>query len=250
MKDVRDQAIREAKEELRKDVPRDKVVVRTVKYLEKVSNDLDEEIQVFRDWYEIHFPEFVEQIQDNEHFLKLLTDGVERSEVKGFESLAEESTGAMLASEDFEALEIGLEDLRNKAEMREELEEYIEDVVEEEMPNLTAFMEPMLVAKLLAHAGSLETLAKKPASTVQMYGAEKALFRYLKGEGTPPKHGVIYEHRFVNNLPEDKRGKMSRFMANKISIAARLDFYDGDFKGDQLREEITEKYHELEDDNQ
>lgn len=249
MKDVRDQAIQEAKEELRKDIPRDKIVVRTVKYLEKVSNDLDEEIQVFRDWYGIHFPEFVDQIQDNEHFLKLLSNGVERSEVKGFESMAEESTGSMLASEDFEALETALEDLQNKEDMRQDLEEYIEDVVEDEMENLTAFMEPLLVAKLLAHAGSLETLAKKPASTVQMYGAEKALFRYLKGEGTPPKHGVIYEHKFVNSLPEDKRGKMSRFMANKISIAARLDYYGGDFKGDELREEITEKYHELEEDN-
>lgn len=247
MKDIRDQAIEEAKEELRKDIPRDKVVVRTVKYLEKVANDLEEEIQVFRDWYGIHFPEFVEQIQDNEHFLKLLSDGVERSEVKGFESLAEESTGSMLASEDFEALETALEDLQNKEEMRQNLETYIEEVVEEEMPNLTAFMEPMLVAKLLAHAGGLETLAKKPASTVQMYGAEKALFRYLKGEGTPPKHGVIYEHRFVNGLPEEKRGKMSRFMANKISIAARLDYYGGDFKGDSLRDEITEKYHSLEE---
>lgn len=249
MKNIRDQAIEEAKEELRKDIPRDKIVVRTVKYLEKVSNDLEEEIQVFRDWYGIHFPEFVDQIQDNEHFLKLLSEGVERSEVKGFESMAEESTGSMLATEDFNALETALEDLRNKEEMRQDLETYIEDVVEDEMSNLTAFMEPMLVAKLLAHAGSLETLAKKPASTVQMYGAEKALFRYLKGEGTPPKHGVIYEHRFVNGLPEDKRGKMSRFMANKISIAARLDYYSGDFKGDELREEITDKYHDLEEDN-
>lgn len=247
MKDVRDQAIQEAKEELRKDVPRDKIVVRTVKYLEKVSNDLDEEIQVFRDWYGIHFPEFVDQIQDNDHFLKLLSNGLERTEVNGFESLAEESTGSMLAENDIDALETAFKDLKNKYQMTEELESYIEEVVEEEMPNLTAFMEPMLVAKLLAHAGSLETLAKKPASTVQMYGAEKALFRYLKGEGTPPKHGVIYEHRFVNNLPEEKRGKMSRFMANKISIAARLDHYDGDFKGDELREEITEKYHELEE---
>jgi len=248
LKDVRDQAIKEAKEELRKDIPRDRIVVRTVKYLEKVSNDLDEEIQVFRDWYELHFPEFVDQIQDNEHFLKLLSEGVERDEVKGFESLADESTGSMLASDDFEALETALEDLSNKADMRAELENYIEEVVEDEMSNLSAFMEPLLVAKLLAHAGSLETLAKKPASTVQMYGAEKALFRYLKGEGTPPKHGVIYEHRFVNSLPEGKRGNMSRFMANKISIAARLDYYDGDFKGDQLREEITKKYHKLEDD--
>jgi nucleolar protein 56 len=249
VKEIRDQAIQEAKEELRKDVPRDKVVVRAVKYLEKVSSDLDEEIQVFRDWYGIHFPEFVEQIQDNDHFLKLLSNGLERTDVNGFESLAKESTGSMLVDEDLEALEVAFEDLKDKYQMREELESYIEEVVEDEMGNLTAFMEPMLVAKLLAHAGSLETLAKKPASTVQMYGAEKALFRYLKGEGTPPKHGVIYEHRFVNSLPEEKRGKMSRFMANKISIAARLDYYGGDFKGDELREEITGKYHSLEEDN-
>ena len=150
MKDVRDQAIKEAKEELRKDIPRDRIVVRTVKYLEKVSNDLDEEIQVFRDWYELHFPEFVDQIQDNEHFLKLLSEGVERDEVKGFESLADESTGSVLASDDFEALETALEDLRGKADMRAELENYIEEVVEDEMPNLSAFMEPLLVAKLPA----------------------------------------------------------------------------------------------------
>ena len=78
-----------------------------------------------------------------------------------------------------------------------------------------------------------------------MYGAEKALFRYLKGEGTPPKHGVIFEHDKVNTLPEDKRGKMARFIANKAALASRLDQYGEKDKTEEYREEIQEKYLEL-----
>jgi nucleolar protein 56 len=88
-------------------------------------------------------------------------------------------------------------------------------------------------------------MAKMPASTVQMLGAEKALFRYLRGEGTPPKHGILFEHEFVRPLPNNERGKMARFMANKAVIAARLDNYGDKHKGEELREETREKFEEL-----
>jgi len=113
------------------------------------------------------------------------------------------------------------------------------------MENLGTLLGPLLTARIVSLAGGLEELARKPSSTIQMLGAEKALFRYLKGKGTPPKHGVIFQHNFVNSLPEDERGKMARFLANKAAMAARLDQYGEKFKGDQLREECREKYEEL-----
>jgi nucleolar protein 56 len=91
----------------------------------------------------------------------------------------------------------------------------------------------------------LEELAKMPASTVQMLGAEKALFRHLHGEGLPPKHGVLFQHRFVKNLPEEKRGTMARFLANKTVMAARIDQYGDEDKSEDLREEIEDKYESL-----
>jgi nucleolar protein 56 len=96
-------------------------------------------------------------------------------------------------------------------------------------------------------AGGLEDMAKKPASTIQMLGAEKALFRHFRQGGNPPKHGILFEHEFVSPLHPDVRGKMARFLANKAVIAARLDQYGDKEKGANLREECRGKFEELED---
>jgi nucleolar protein 56 len=113
------------------------------------------------------------------------------------------------------------------------------------MPNLSKLLGTFLAARMLALAGGLEEMAKMPASTVQMLGAEKALFRYLRGEGTPPKHGLLFEHEFVRPLLSNERGKMARFTANKAVMAARLDNYGDKDKGEDLRDEAREKFEDL-----
>ncbi len=245
--DKREEAIEKAREQLRSEVDRDQLLVKAVKQLDQAEESLRKEVERFRDWYSLHFPELEEEIQDDEEFLKILSREVDREELDSFPSLAEDSTGKDFLDRDLEILKETAEKLEADLDYREGLEQYIRDISREEMPNLSELLGPVITAKLVALSGSLEKLAKSPASTIQMLGAEKALFRHLRGEGAPPKHGVLFEHQFVSGLPDDKRGKMARFLANKAAMAARLDQYGDKEKGGELQEEAREKFEELEE---
>jgi len=243
--DKRKKALEKTREKLKENKNRDRFMMKAVEFLDESNKNFNAEMERFRDLYSLHFPELEKEITKDEQLIKILSDGVNRNDLDPFSEMAENSTGSPLEPADEKILEEMYSGLEKKVEMRDELEEYIGEIVEDEMENLGALLGPLLTARIVSLAGGLEELARKPSSTIQMLGAEKALFRYLKGKGTPPKHGVIFQHNFVNSLPEDERGKMARFLANKAALAARLDQYGEKFKGDQLREECREKYGEL-----
>ena len=113
---------------------------------------------------------------------------------------------------------------------RAELRSFVESQVPTVAPNLAAMAGPVLAARLLSLAGGLESLAKKPAGTVQVLGAEDALFAHLEGRGPSPKHGVIFTHEYVRGTRPDDRGSAARALAGKLVIAARIDHYAGEFK--------------------
>lgn len=100
------------------------------------------------------------------------------------------------------------------------------------VPNLAALAGPMLAARLVAAAGSLEVLARKPSSTMQVLGAEDALFVHLRGDAPSPKHGLIFAHPAVRSAPKAHRGRIARTLAGKLSIAARIDHYRGELEPD------------------
>jgi len=245
VQDIRDKAIEQTREELQESEDRDRFIVKIVKLLNELNQNMETEVERFRDLYSLHFPELEREITDDEEFMKILKKGVERDSIEAFESMAKDSTGSDLPERELELIKRSFRQLKDRRELRDELKGYIEEAAEDEMPNLTRVLGPLLAAKLLAHQGSLESLAKQPSSTIQMLGAEKALFRYLRGKGSPPKHGVLFEHQYVSKLPEEKRGKMARFLANKASIAARLDHYGDKEEGERLRKETQAKFEEL-----
>lgn len=129
--------------------------------------------------------------------------------------------------------------------LRGTLDEYIEAVMKEVAPNITALVGAKLGARLLSLAGGLEELAKLPASTIQVLGAEKALFRALRTGGKPPKHGVIFQHPYIHKSPRWQRGKIARALATKLSIAAKVDQFSGRFVGDKLVKEFEERVEEI-----
>ena len=146
-------------------------------------------------------------------------------------------------SEEFE------EKIRGLKELRRRVEKEIDEVMGKIAPNLTEILGAKIAARLLEKAGSLEKLAILPASTIQIIGAEKSLFKALtrirRGKKAKiPKHGIIFQHPFIRTLPKRKRGKMARFMAGKLAIAAKLDFFRGELK-EELAEEVRRKYEEL-----
>ena len=122
----------------------------------------------------------------------------------------------------------------------DELEAFIESRAPVAAPNLAALAGPVLAARLISLAGGLETLAKKPSGTLQVLGAEDALFAHLRGHGTSPKHGVIYTHEYVRGTRPEDRGSASRALAGKLTIGARIDHYSGDYRP-ELEAELDER---------
>jgi nucleolar protein 56 len=113
---------------------------------------------------------------------------------------------------------------------RAELRSFVESQAPAVAPNLAVMAGPVLAARLLSLAGGLESLAKKPAGTVQVLGAEDALFAHLRGRGPSPKHGVIFTHEYVRGTHPENRGSAARALAGKLAIAARIDHYSGEFR--------------------
>jgi len=128
-------------------------------------------------------------------------------------------------------------DLRTE---RDELRTFIERRTPEVAPNLATMAGPTLAARLVSLAGGLETLAKKPSGTLQVLGAEDALFAHLRGHAPSPKHGVIFTHEFVRGTRPEDRGSAARALAGKLSIAARIDHYSGDLRP-ELHDELRER---------
>jgi nucleolar protein 56 len=139
--------------------------------------------------------------------------------------------------------------ISNLESLRKRVEDEIEAVMERIAPNLTGLVGAKIGARLVEKFGSLENLAKAPASKIQIVGAEKSLYKALakirKGkEAKVPKHGIIFTHPFVRGLPKNKRGKMARFLASKISIAARIDLFRGELE-EGLYEALRKRFEEL-----
>ncbi len=125
---------------------------------------------------------------------------------------------------------------RELYEERDRLRATVERVAPTVAPNLSALAGPVLAARLIALAGDLQSLARTPAGTVQVLGAEEALFAHLRGHAPSPKHGVIYTHEYVRGTHPDERGSAARALAGKLAIAARIDHYAGDRRPDLERD--------------
>lgn len=138
------------------------------------------------------------------------------------------------------ALRALAEQTADLADEADSLRTYIERTAPAVAPNLSMLAGPVLAARLISLAGGLEALAKKPSGTVQVLGAEDALFAHLKGNAPSPKHGVIFTHEYVRGTRREDRGSAARALAGKLSIAARIDHYSGDRRPD-LQAELDER---------
>ena len=130
------------------------------------------------------------------------------------------------------------------ADEADDLRAYIESRAPGVAPNLAAMAGPILAARLIALAGGLERLAKMPSGTVQVLGAEDALFAHLRGHGSSPKHGIIFTHDYVRGTSPDERGSAARALAGKLTIAARVDHYSGD-RRPELDEELDDRIRQI-----
>ena len=231
--------------------------IQTIDDLEKTSNLL---INRLREWYGLHFPELDSLVSKNETYIRLidklgdkgnftlenLTEaGLPAEKAKRISRVASSSIGAYLNEEDLEQMRRLSKLIIDIEKNKEQLERYLDSLMSEVSPNVRALVGSLIGARLISMAGGLENLAKMPASTIQVLGAEKALFRSLKTGARPPKHGVIFQHKLVREAKKRHRGKISRTLAGKLAIAARIDAFGGKFIGDQLRESLQKRIDEI-----
>jgi len=205
-------------------------------------DDLDKEINIYamrvREWYGWHFPEMAKIINDNMMFAKcVLRMGMrincktcDFSDILADEAVeetlkktAETSMGTEISELDLLNIKALCDQVVSLSEYRLQLFDYLKNRMAAIAPNLTMMVGELVGARLIAHSGSLLNLAKHPASTVQILGAEKALFRALKAKTDTPKYGLIYHASLIGQVAQKNKGKISRVLAAKTALAIRVD---------------------------
>ncbi len=241
---------------------RDLMVIQAILTLD----DLDKAFNLFanrlREWFGYHFPEMGGIVDESDQYVRLVAASNARSNLKADDLVnegllvdkadalvqaAQNSMGANLPVEDLNQIVEFARFLLKFYESRITLEKYLEATLKQVAPNTLALLGPTLSARLIATAGGLGNLAKRSASTIQVLGAEKALFRALRTGSRPPKHGLIFQHKDVHQAPRWQRGKIARALAGKVAIAVRLDAYGGDYRGEQLLENYEKRLKEIRD---
>ncbi|VAH26927.1 nucleolar protein 56-like [Triticum dicoccoides] len=240
----------------------DNMVIQAIFLLDTLDKDVNSFSMRVREWYGWHFPELVKIVNDNYLYAKLAKFVVNKSDLSekdipaladliGDEDKAKEiveaakaSMGQDLSPVDLINVQQFAQRVMNLSEYRKNLYEYLVTKMNDIAPNLTSLIGEMVGARLISHAGSLSNLAKCPASTLQILGAEKALFRALKTRGNTPKYGLIFHSSFIGRASTKNKGRMARYLANKCSIASRIDCYSdmsSSIFGEKLREQVEER---------
>ncbi|KAJ3086121.1 snoRNP complex protein nop56 [Quaeritorhiza haematococci] len=240
----------------------DNMIIQSINLLDQLDKDVNTFSMRVREWYGWHFPELVKIINDNAMYARcakyiknknnLSEDSIPELEeivgdvgkAKSIVDAARASMGTDISEIDMFNIESFADRVISLADYRKKLHSYLYSKMQQVAPNLSALVGEVVGARLIAHAGSLTNLSKYPASTVQILGAEKALFRALKTKGNTPKYGLIYHSSFIGRSSAKNKGRISRFLANKCSIASRIDcFLDTPTNkfGELLREQVEER---------
>ena len=234
--------------------------IATLDHLDKAINTFSMRV---REWYSWHFPELIRIVSENHQYARLalfigdkkrLSDkdidelanevGHDKSIAQNIIDAARVSMGQDLSESDMENVTTFASRVVSLGKYRKSLHSYLISKMGVVAPNLATLIGEIVGARLISRAGSLTNLCKYPASTVQILGAEKALFRALKTKGNTPKYGLIYHSSFIGRAGQRNKGRISRFLANKCSIASRIDnFSDTPTTrfGDALKKQVEER---------
>jgi nucleolar protein 56 len=239
---------------------RDLIVAQGIQTLDSLDQTVNLFMSRLREWYGVYFPELDRLIEKHETYVRLVTnvgdresytannlvkENIPQERAQLVVKAAESSMGADIPERDLEQIQALAKDVSASYELRKSMEDYVDKTMEELAPNVRTVAGALLGARLIAMAGSLQNLAIRPASTIQVIGAEKALFRSLKTGARPPKHGLIFQHTLLHDAKRWQRGKIARVIAGKLAIAARADAFGGNYIGDKLKEEINKRIEEI-----
>lgn len=239
---------------------RDKIVIEAIDSIDEIDKSINTLYSRIREWYGIHFPELERHISEPEEYFELVSDlgrrdkftkenllerGVSEEKAEKIRRSKEESVGAEFNKIDLGVIQNVVEKVKGIQQAREETSEYLEGIMNQVAPNIKELVGSLIGGRLISLAGGLDELAKMPSSTIQVLGAEKALFRALNKGAKPPKHGIIFQYPEIRSSPKSIRGKIARALAGKLAIAARVDSMSGRYVGDDLKEELNERIEEI-----
>lgn len=224
-----------ASEKIRQSVKsNDVMIVETVNSLEEIEETTGKLIERLREWCTPYLPE-LDNLHNHELYSKIIATQTSRENIiksnilENTNITLSDSYSVDISESDLEIIKAFAASVYQMYQTKNELEEYINSKIKETAPNLYDVAGANLAGKLIAHMNGLENLAKLPSSTVQIIGAEKAIFRHLKTGENPPKHGLIFQHPSIRGSNWWVRGKLARVVASKISIAARKDAFGSDY---------------------
>jgi len=240
----------------------DNMIIQSIALLDQLDKDINTFSMRIREWYSYHFPELVKIVPDNYLYAKvaehiknrkdlseeslepltnMLMDG---DKAQAILDAAKMSMGMDISPVDLINIEMFAGRLVKLSEYRKQIAEYLHKKMEGVAPNLACLIGDQVGARLISKAGSLTNLAKFPASTVQILGAEKALFRALKTRGNTPKYGLLYHSSFIGRAGLKNKGRISRYLANKCSIASRIDCFtemQSAVFGEKLKQQVEDR---------
>ena len=226
---------------VKESVKEDNLIINAISNIEELNKITNTLVKRLREWYGLYLPELSHQVEDNEHFVSLVLTKSKKQQLEQIRLSSSDSMGADLSEFDLKQIMNLCREIESLYKLRESHKQYLNTLINKACPNMTAIAGSLIGAKLIEHAGSIQRLAKMPASTVQLLGAEKALFRHMKSGAKSPKYGVIFDHSLINSASKNNKGKAARALADKISIAVRVDYFKGKFIGDKLKEELDKK---------
>ena len=263
---LRQKSIAEAEAAIREASSRpDLHLVQAIQALDDTDKYLNITATRASEWYGLHFPELTQMVQDNVALCRIISEVGSREEftaenlggrgftdkkVQAILEARDRSKGGTISDGDLGRAKSLASLAVQLGSMRDGLNGYVESQMKKVAPNVADIAGATIGARLMAKAGGLDRLAVLPASTIQILGAEKALFRALRTGARPPKHGILFQHQAVHTAPKWQRGKIARTLANNIAIAARVDYYRGSedltIKAglDRRLESIKERYKE------
>lgn len=215
----------------------DTMIIQAISLLDEMDKEINTFAMRIKEWYGWHFPEMQKIVLDNLQYAKVIlkmgirknaneldfSDILESGVEEEMKSTAIISMGTDINDEDLHSIKKLCIEVIEMSEYRSKLYEYLENRMNSIAPNLSMMVGELVGARLIAHAGSLLNLAKYPASTVQILGAEKALFRALKTKSETPKYGLIYHASLIGQAPTKIKGKISRILAAKTALSIRVD---------------------------
>jgi nucleolar protein 56 len=252
--------VKEASEKL------DLHIIQSINALDELDKIINTVGARMREWYGLHFPELDNLVSSLGVYAEIVSRaglreniiveilqsiGLQDKKVEVVLDAAKRSKGGDMTPENLAIVKRLADEVIAQSDLRRVLADHIEAAMETVAPNVKELLTAAVGARIISKAGSLVRLARLPASTIQILGAEKALFRALKTGARPPKHGLLFQHPLIHSAPKWQRGKIARAVASKVAIAARIDYYRHNGKDSTIYgklkiriNEIQEKYRE------